>query len=199
VRLLASILVCSSAAAFSAAQTPAAPAAAPTQSFERFRIGSDTDVSPTTTGGLQLEGGGTDQPDAFNWLVEHANGGDILVIRASGTGAYNDFIAKQGATNSVETIVFHDRAASSDPYVLNRLAHAEAIFLAGATAAYYMRAATMPSVCRKGAPLSMAGIEVYRVKAGGHFNLKTWTGDGGLAYTLTVTNGVVTSSKGDLY
>jgi cyanophycinase len=333
VRLLASILVCSSAAAFSAAQTPAAPAAAPTQSFERFRIGSDTDVSPTTTGGLQLEGGGTDQPDAFNWLVEHANGGDILVIRASGTGAYNDFIAKQGATNSVETIVFHDRAASSDPYVLNRLAHAEAIFLAGGdqgnyikywkdtpvedainaaakrgvpiggtsaglavmsqfsfaalndsivskdaladpydpkvtierdfldlpkmrglitdshwverdrlgrtvvflarmlqdnmasparalaidsttavlmemdgtaivagkTAAYFMRAATMPSVCRKGAPLSMAGIEVYRVKAGGHFNLKTWTGDGGLAYTLTVTNGVVTSSKGDLY
>ena len=28
----------------------------------------------TPTGGLQLEGGGTDQPEAFQWLVAHANG-----------------------------------------------------------------------------------------------------------------------------
>ena len=45
----------------------------------------------------------------------------------------------------------------------------------------------------------MADIHVYRVKAGGRFDISTWTGDGGLAYTLNVDKGIVTSSRGEIY
>ncbi len=304
-----------------------------TPAYESFRLGNASDTVTVPTGGLQLEGGGTDQPEAFAWLVQHANGGDVLVIRASGTDAYNAFIAKQGTANSVETIVFRDRAASSDPAVLDRFARAEAIFMAGGdqgnyikywkdtpvedainraarrgvpiggtsaglavmsqfsfaalndsivskdaladpyspkvtierdfldlphmkglitdshwverdrlgrtlvflarmlqdrmtptparaiaidskaavlmemdgsatvvgkTAAYFM-SARLPSVCAPGTPLSMRDVAVYRVPAGGRFNLATWTGEGGVAYTLSVTQGVITSSRGEVY
>jgi hypothetical protein len=54
-------------------------------------------------------------------------------------------------------------------------------------------------VCQAGTPLSIDDIAVYRVKAGDTFNLKTWTGTGGTAYTLSVDKGVVHSSRGDLY
>jgi cyanophycinase len=301
--------------------------------FDTFRLGNPADVVVKPAGGLQLEGGGTDQPEAFAWLVAHAHGGDVLVIRASGTDAYNPFIAKQGTTNSVETIVFKNRNASSDPYVLNRLAQAEAIFLAGGdqgnyikywkdtpvedainaaarrgvpiggtsaglavmsefsfaalndsivskdalanpydgkitierdfldlphmkgiitdshwverdrlgrtvvflarlitdgsasparaiavdsttavvmepdgsakvvgkTAAYFMSVAKKPAVCQPGEPLTLSGIQVYRVPAGGTFNIKSWKGEGGVAYTLDVVKGVVTSSRGEIY
>ena len=304
-----------------------------TTAYDDFVLGSTTDVAPTTRGGLQLEGGGTDQPEAFRWLIDHAGGGDIVVIRASGTDAYNPFIAKLGQTNSVETIVFHDRSAASDPEVLNRLKHAEAVFLAGGdqgnyvrywkdtpvedtlnalaargvpiggtsaglavlsqfsfaalndsitskdaladpyspkvtierdfldmpylkgvitdthfverdrlgrtlvflarmlqdglasparaiavdsttavlveadgrasvvgkTTAYFMTAAKRATVCQPNTPLSIDDIAVYRVKAGDTFNLKTWTGTGGIAYTLSVDKGVVRSSRGELY
>lgn len=316
-------------------QTPALPIPAPqsTTAFDSFRLGNAADVSTTPTPGLLLAGGGTDQPDAFVWLLKHANGGDVLVIRASGTDAYNPFIAKLGAANSVETIVFRNRAAASDPAVLERLARAEAIFLAGGdqgnyikywkdtpvedainaaakrgvpiggtsaglavmsqfsfaalndsivskdalanpfdgkvtierdfldlphmkgiitdshwverdrlgrtlafmarlfedglalpvrsiaidsttavlmerdgsatvvgkTSAYFLSIAKKPAVCRPGEPLTMTDIEVYRVRPGGRFDIKNWKGEGGLAYTLRVDNGVITSSRGEVY
>jgi len=110
-----------------------------TAAYDDFILGNTTDVSPKTKGGLQLEGGGTDQPEAFAWLIDHAGGGDIVVIRASGTDAYNPFIAKIGKTNSVETIVFHERSAASDPAVLERLRRAEAVFLAGGDQGNYIK------------------------------------------------------------
>jgi cyanophycinase len=307
--------------------------ARPAPSFEHFRIGNPTDVVTTPTGGLQLEGGGTDQPEAFAWLVRHANGGDVLVIRASGTDAYNPFMAAQGTSNSVETIVFKDRAASSAPYVLDQLAHAEAIFIAGGdqgnyvrywkdtpveeainaavkrgvpiggtsaglavmgqfsfaalndsitskaalanpfdprvtlerdflslpfmsglitdshwverdrlgrtlvflarlrrdglveapraiaidsttavlmeldgtatvvgkTAAYFLSLEKAPEVCEPGQPLSLGDVRAYRVQHGGEFDIKNWKGRDGVAYTLRVDKGVVTSSRGDIY
>lgn len=321
--------------ALAAAQSSGAPtpAAATPMNYDSFRIGHPADLVTKPTGGLQLEGGGADQSEAFAWLVAHANGGDVLVLRASGTDAYNAFIAKQGTANSVETIVFKNRAASSDPAVLGKLARAEAIFLAGGdqgnyikhwkdtpvedainaaakrgvpiggtsaglavmsqfsfaalndsivskdalanpfdtrvtierdfldlpnmkgiitdshwverdrlgrtlvfmarlmedglasparaiavdsttavlmevdgtatvvgkTAAYFISADDKPGVCRPGQPLTMNGIKIYRVQPGGRFNIKTWRGDGDMAYTLNVEKGIVTSSRGELY
>ncbi|MEZ4985179.1 MAG: cyanophycinase [Saprospiraceae bacterium] len=59
--------------------------------------------------------------------------GDVLILRASGSDGYNDFIYNELGVllNSVETIVCHNAQASEDPYVLGRIAKAEAIWLAG--------------------------------------------------------------------
>jgi len=78
-------------------------------------------------------GGATEHDEAMRWFLERANGGDVLVIRASGSNGYNDYLYTDlGITvNSVETIVFNSSAASSDPYVLNQISRAEAIWIAG--------------------------------------------------------------------
>lgn len=55
--------------------------------------------------------------------------------------------------------------------------------------AYFMHPTHAPEVCKKESPLTFRGIEVYRVAAGGHFDLKTWTGDGGVGYALSVEQG----------
>src|SRR5262245_58679019 len=136
--MLFAFQVAISAISLAVLQAPTAPSGMPAD-YEAFRLGNVADVSTKPTGGLQLEGGGTDQPEAFAWLVKHANGGDVLVIRASGTDAYNPLIAKQGTADSVETIVFKSRAASSDPAVLEKLARAEAIFLAGGDQGNYIK------------------------------------------------------------
>ena len=38
--------------------------------------------------------------------------------------------------------------------------------------AYFLRPTQAPEVCEKGVALTFRGISVYRVKAGGHFDLK---------------------------
>jgi hypothetical protein len=43
--------------------------------------------------------------------------------------------------------------------------------------------------------LSFQNIAVYRVPAGGFFDVKNWKGTGGKAYTLTVEKGVIRSSQ----
>jgi len=61
--------------------------------------------------------------------------------------------------------------------------------------AYFMKPSRAPEVCEKGVPLSFAGIDVYRVKAGGHFDLTSWTGEGGTAYSLLVVTGKIESTQ----
>ena len=107
-------------------------------SHEYFLAGNPADVTAAGRGGYVLAGGGTDQPDAFRWLIDRAGGGDIVVIRASGADAYNPWILELGGADSVETIVFKDRRAASDPFVLARLRAAEAVFIAGGDQARYV-------------------------------------------------------------
>ncbi|MEM6965167.1 MAG: T9SS type A sorting domain-containing protein [Bacteroidota bacterium] len=103
------------------------------QSYTAYFTGNTTDVSPTPLGGTCMMGGATEDDNAMRWFLERANGGDVLVLRASGSDGYNDYFFDElgVAINSVETIVFHDAAAASDTYVLQQIANAEAIWLAG--------------------------------------------------------------------
>ena len=41
--------------------------------------------------------------------------------------------------------------------------------------------------------------KVYKAPAGSRFDLSTWTGSGGEAYTLRVEKGAITSSRGERY
>lgn len=61
--------------------------------------------------------------------------------------------------------------------------------------AYFLRPTIGPEVCEKGVPLTLRGVSVYRVKTGGHFDLATWTGDGGTAYSLSVERGKIGSTQ----
>ncbi len=106
--------------------------------YDHYLTGSEADVTRTTTGGVLLAGGGTDQPDAFKWLFAHAGGGDIVVLRASGADGYHPFAMKIGGLDSIESFVVKSREASSDAKLLERLGHADAIFFAGGDQSKYV-------------------------------------------------------------
>jgi cyanophycinase-like exopeptidase len=64
---------------------------------------------------------------------------------------------------------------------------------------YFLRTDGSPEVCRPGRPLTYANVSVYRIGPGGTFDLDSWTGANGLAYTLGVNAGVLASSRGSIY
>jgi cyanophycinase len=60
---------------------------------------------------------------------------------------------------------------------------------------YFLRPTHAPEVCEKGAPLTFRGVSVYRVKAGGQFDLSSWTGESGTSYSLSVEHGKIVSMQ----
>lgn len=109
------------------------------QTYLSERLGSDTDLNVEPDFGLCLMGGAGESDEAMTWFLGKANGGDVLVIRADGIGGYNDYLFSElGVTlNSVETISFESAEAATDPYVLQRLGEAEAIWMAGGNQGTY--------------------------------------------------------------
>lgn len=310
------------------------------KSYDHFIVGNPDDVITSTSGLLVLQGGGTDIEENFVRMGARAGGGDFVVIRASGTDAYNPFIYELCSCDSVETIIFKNRQASFDPFVLERIRNAEALWIAGgdqsnyvdywrstpvedaihevankpapvggtsagmaimsefvysamssssltsaeglanpfhrdltldrdflalpwldgiitdqhlqerdrigrtvaflarlvkdgwtsdgkAIAAdretalhvdpadgtsevlshgnhttpfvYFLRTPGPPEVCEPKTPLTYRNISVYRVGPGGTFHLGSWSGQGGISYTLSAENGVLVSSRGEIY
>jgi cyanophycinase-like exopeptidase len=103
------------------------------QSYTSYFTGDSADVSPPTSFGICLMGGGTEHDDAMRWLLNRSGGGDIVVIRATGSNGYNSYLYSGLGVNvnSVETIVIPSLAAANDPYVEQQLANAEAVWIAG--------------------------------------------------------------------
>ena len=102
------------------------------QTYTSWFTGNTTDLVVAPLGGTCMMGGASEFDPAMQWFLDRANGGDVLVLRASGSDGYNDYMyADLGGVNSVETILFNSAAAASDPYVLERISKAEAIWFAG--------------------------------------------------------------------
>jgi cyanophycinase-like exopeptidase len=103
------------------------------QNYTEYQTGSTTDVTTNQQSGVCLMGGASEQEDAMIWFLNKADGGDIVVLRASGSDGYNNyFYTDLGVTiNSVTTFVIDNAAGATDPYVLQRVANAEAIWFAG--------------------------------------------------------------------
>lgn len=99
--------------------------------YTHYQRGNQTDVQPETRGGFALMGGSTDVDEAFQWMAERGGNGDFLVLRGSGSDGYQEYIDELTEANSVETIVLKDKEAAHDEFVLERVARADAIFLAG--------------------------------------------------------------------
>lgn len=303
------------------------------KNYDYFVVGNSNDVTTPTSFGLMLMGGGKDVESAFQWMIGKSGGGDFVVLRASGTDAYNPFIAGLGKVDSVETLIIKTRAAASDPFIINKIRNAEAVFIAGGdqwnyvnywkgtpveaainfvaskkapiggtsaglavlgeflfsaqndgvtsadaladpfaqrvtldrqflsmplmkgiitdshfvernrmgrtvaflsriiengwastvkaiaidretavaveangeasihgkNVAYFIQASAKPEVCQPGRPLTINNLSVYKTPSGAAFNLPKWRGSRGSAYTISASNGALTSSIGTIY
>jgi len=109
------------------------------QGFVSYFTGDTSDVSTNPISGTVLMGGSTENDEAMKWWLSKANGGDVLVIRTSGSNGYNNYLFSDLglAVNSVETIVFQNRSASFNPYIKRRLAQCEALWIAGGDQSVY--------------------------------------------------------------
>jgi cyanophycinase-like exopeptidase len=303
-------------------------------SYKYFRIGNQEDVQTKPVAGIAMMGGGSDLDEAFRWLCNKGNGGDFLILRATGDDEYDSYVKGLCKANSAATLIIPSHEAAMDPAVADIISKAEVVFIAGGdqsnyvrgwqgtpvekaindniaagkpiggTSAglavqgefvygcmkdkpddkdlastdvlpnpyfervtlvrdflkvphlenlitdshfakrdrlgrslgflarlmkdgwsssprevaideksavlveadgkgtvvgtgkgvYFMRPTQAPEVCEKGAALTFRNISVYRVKAGGHFDLTSWAGDGGTAYSLSVEQGKIVST-----
>jgi cyanophycinase len=63
--------------------------------------------------------------------------------------------------------------------------------------AYFIKPSGAPEACEKDVALTFRRIDVYRVPTGGHFDLTSWKGEGGIEYSLSVENGKIMSTQKD--
>ena len=107
--------------------------------FKYIRTGSAADApSKNLQGGFALIGGGKDLDEAFVWMCGRAGGGDFLIVRASGTDAYNPYVNSLCKQNSVATLIIPTREAALAPAVAQTIRQAEAIFIAGGDQSNYI-------------------------------------------------------------
>ena len=96
-----------------------------------YLTGDGADVTTSAVGGLILMGGSTDVDAAIQWFLQRANGGDVVVIRATGADGYNTYMYNMVPVNSVETIIIDSRAKAALTSVTDKIRNAEALFIAG--------------------------------------------------------------------
>jgi cyanophycinase-like exopeptidase len=103
------------------------------QNYTSYFTGNTNDTVAVPAGGICLMGGATEDDHAMMWFLQQANGGDVLVLRASGSDGYNQYMYSQLGVhvNSVETIVFNNSLASNEAYIHQKMQQAEAIWFAG--------------------------------------------------------------------
>ncbi len=95
------------------------------------RVGSASDKTTTTSGGFVLMGGGTDVDAAMQWMINKAGGGDVVVIRSTGTNGYNSYLQGLGTVNSVQTLLIDTTTEGSDACVAQTIKNAEMLFITG--------------------------------------------------------------------
>ncbi|CAH0292014.1 Cyanophycinase [Massilia sp. Bi118] len=139
---------------------------------------------------IALVGGGYDVGEAFRWMIARAGitpatGGRFVIIRATGTDAYNPYIySRLGQVDtssprgyemvggidlglsSVETLVISSRAMAEDPQVLKVVGRANAIFIAGGDQADYYNYWQSTSLANLIQKAVNAGIPVGGTSAG---------------------------------
>jgi cyanophycinase-like exopeptidase len=120
-------------------------------------------VSTPATPSFVLMGGGPDVDGAFRWMIDRAgikagSGGRFVIIRATGTDAYDPYIYYSDAASttsstvadgwvggaalglsSVETLVIPSVSAANDSFVNNIVGRANAVFIAGGDQSDYIR------------------------------------------------------------
>ena len=103
------------------------------QTFTSYFTGNTQDTLVAPKGGICLMGGASEHENAMKWFLTQANGGDILVLRASGSNGYNEYFYSQLGIqiNSVETVVCLNQNSGNDSTIIEKINKAEAIWFAG--------------------------------------------------------------------
>ena len=85
------------------------------QSVLSYFVGSPN-IDTTPEGGICMMGGRSEDDQAMRWFLRRAQGGDVLVMRASGSNGYQDYFYQELGVNlnSVETLVFRAKEVSSE-------------------------------------------------------------------------------------
>lgn len=159
------------------------------QNYTSWFTGSTSDLITEPLGGVCLMGGATEQDEAMKWFLQQADGGDVLVLRASGSNGYNDYLySGLGiSVNSVETILFNNATASNESYIHEKIKNAEAIWFAGGDQwnyVSYWRNTPIDSLINKG--IAERNIVIGGTSAGMAIQ--------GSSY-FTAENGTVTSAQ----
>jgi cyanophycinase-like exopeptidase len=100
-------------------------------------------------------------------------------------------IMKDGWSNSPREVAIDERSA-----VLVE-ADGKGKVVGSGKGAYFLRPTKAPEACEKNKPLTFHDVSVYRVPTGGHFDLDSWKGDGGTAYSLSVEAGKISSTQAE--
>jgi cyanophycinase len=98
-------------------------------------------------------------------------------------------LMQDGSTKTPREIAVDERSAvliESD---------GKATIVGSGKGAYFIRPTQAPEVCREGVPLTFLAVSDYKAPTGSNFDLSSWKGAGGLAYTLNVNDGTVTSTQ----
>ncbi|HEY8569006.1 cyanophycinase [Microbulbifer sp.] len=103
-------------------------------------VGNAADLCVNQSGGgLLVMGGGTDVDAAFTRRVAPLiGGGDVVVLRTSGTDAYNDYLLELLNADSVETLIVDRIQYANDEYVAWAVRSAEFIWIAGGDQSDYL-------------------------------------------------------------
>lgn len=129
---------------------------------KRYFAGNPADVTPQLHGPAQhIQGGGADVDTAFQWMFDQVRGCtdcdtrlDVVVLRASGDGDYNDYLLAMKGVDSVETLVITNRADAGLPDVADTIRKAEVVFFSGGDQCDYVS-------YFKGTPVETAVESVY--------------------------------------
>lgn len=138
------LLICAALIGGFTVSAPQGSADAAASPYTLYTTGSTADKVTTTSFGQVYMGGSTDVDKAFEWMIQKANGGDFLILRATGTDGYNQYVYDLAKSigkplNSVNTVVVDNLTqAGSDSSLINRINKAEAIFFAGGNQADYV-------------------------------------------------------------
>ncbi len=109
--------------------------------YRYYEVGAlDAPRTSHTEPAMMLMGGGKWVPAAFQWWLDRAGHGRVVILRASGADELQDRLYREiGGVASVQTLVFNSRRAADDPAVLGVIAAADAIFIAGGDQSRYIR------------------------------------------------------------
>ena len=101
--------------------------------YTSYFTGNNEDLVVAPSYGVTMMGGRSEHDEAMKWFLRKANGGDILVLRASGSDGYNNYLFSELGVevNSVESLVVDNVEAANHPYVVDKIEKAEAIWMAG--------------------------------------------------------------------
>ncbi|WP_138433605.1 cyanophycinase [Winogradskyella algicola] len=103
------------------------------QDYTEYLTGNSSDLEVSPEFGICMMGGASENDEAMIWFLNRANGGDVVVLRATGSDGYNNYFYSQlGVTiNSVRTFVISSEEGATNSYVLDKIEKAEAIWFAG--------------------------------------------------------------------